>query len=397
VGEYWEMTDVVTPGFHAKKKRGEVVFSPMTSIHTKATMTLGSATYRKKTNGINCSGVYHDIGSKADVSGFLPDYCSAVGFTQGACLVAPLLISEVDKHNLSADLMTRVLSNVGKSKLNLGEDWAEIDKSLRLLSDLFSDLRKILTNPNFLTKAKSAANIWLLTRYGLKPLINDIFDALLALEKDVGRQRVTTRARDSISQSSVRTVTKASATVTHYIREEVTDDLEYRVMSLNEYTISTGFNLGFGLKNLGLLAWELIPFSFVIDWFVNIGEYIGSLVPAIDAQQLGSCYVLHRNYSMRITALDEIPISGWTSVSKDTGEYLFARTIKQRVVNMPGPRLHLQSDFKLTERNRCLDALSLVVQRLPVLQSVWPNGSLRAKAITISGLHRGSDVKQTHI
>jgi hypothetical protein len=30
-----------------------------------------------------------------------------------------------------------------------------------------------------------------------------------------------------------------------------------------------------GLTNPAVVAWELVPFSFVVDWFVNVSEFLG--------------------------------------------------------------------------------------------------------------------------
>jgi hypothetical protein len=35
-------------------------------------------------------------------------------------------------------------------------------------------------------------------------------------------------------------------------------------------------------------AWELIPFSFVADWFVNIGPYVRAITPKVGVHSLGS-------------------------------------------------------------------------------------------------------------
>jgi hypothetical protein len=341
-----------------------VFFNPMKKIHSVGQMSLGSATDRRKVNGISCSGVLHDIISKADKSGFLPDYCSAVGLATNSYLVPIQKVSDSVINDMLSELSTKVLSDRGKTTLNLGEALAEADRSLVILADLFANVNRVLVAKSLKSGVRSLADIWLLTRYGLRPLISDIFGAMEALEKDIGRVRKTTRAFGTLNEQSVRVITKASATVTHYIREEQTERVELRLMSLDELTASLSFNLGFGVKNLLTLPYELIPLSFVLDWFLNIRNRIGSLVPDFGLQQLGQCYVVRSFRTNRITAIDEVPIAGWTSFSKDSGEYYAHREIVQRIPGLPSPRLQVNSDFRLSNINRALDSLSLVVQRL---------------------------------
>lgn len=40
----------------------------------------------------------------------------------------------------------------------------------------------------------------------------------------------------------------------------------------------------FGLANPLAIAWELVPFSFVLDWFVNVGDYLSSLTDFVGVE-----------------------------------------------------------------------------------------------------------------
>jgi len=45
---------------------------------------------------------------------------------------------------------------------------------------------------------------------------------------------------------------------------------------------------GIGLSEVPVAGWEAIPFSFVADWFFNIGSYIEAITPISGVKRLGS-------------------------------------------------------------------------------------------------------------
>ena len=56
---------------------------------------------------------------------------------------------------------------------------------------------------------------------------------------------------------------------------------------LTKLDLLTNANI-YGLQNLGETAWELVPFSFIVDWFTNVGATIGSWTPNIGYEILAS-------------------------------------------------------------------------------------------------------------
>lgn len=44
-------------------------------------------------------------------------------------------------------------------------------------------------------------------------------------------------------------------------------------------------------------AWELIPFSFVIDWFINIGDWVNSISPFAGGTFKGACVSIKDDYT----------------------------------------------------------------------------------------------------
>lgn len=138
-------------------------------------------------------------------------------------------------------------------------------------------------------QAKAVGNAWLELQYGWKPLLADVYGSMETLarannpatgnantifKKMSGRaKRIESpyvRTDHLAGQSGPRGVwlTIASATVECYVRYGVT----YSVSSPALTSLAS-----VGITNPALLAWELLPYSFVVDWFLPIGNYLGSL------------------------------------------------------------------------------------------------------------------------
>jgi len=120
------------------------------------------------------------------------------------------------------------------------------------------------------------AQTWLEFTYGWKPLIKDVYDQVENLS--------TTLTRNEGEVFSA--VGKAKA---QRSGERVFQDSDYaKITKFYTWTSRTRFkvryslaDLGyrnvFGLNNPALVAWEIVPFSFVVDWFLPIGQFIEGL------------------------------------------------------------------------------------------------------------------------
>lgn len=62
----------------------------------------------------------------------------------------------------------------------------------------------------------------------------------------------------------------------------------------------------FGLANPTAVAWELVPFSFVADWFVGIGDYLAAQTALLGLEVLdgGTSQLSVRTYTTRVTGVN---------------------------------------------------------------------------------------------
>jgi hypothetical protein len=126
------------------------------------------------------------------------------------------------------------------------------------------------------TTSKVAADHWLAWQYGVRPLISDLQGSVKEYYKvrgirplirtyrvlAVNDERVDARSQDSNSLY----VTTATQNANIRCYAEFQDSAQAWDQSAQRL----------GLTDPLLLAWELIPYSFVVDWFINVGSFLAA-------------------------------------------------------------------------------------------------------------------------
>ncbi len=114
-----------------------------------------------------------------------------------------------------------------------------------------------------LVKRKLGESLYLEYTFGWVPLLSDVHSAMVALSAMEGRELVSSvRVRKSLhpplKPEWQEQVTRYSKQLLHFIK-------------------SPGSNVFY--KNVDPLEtiWELVPFSFVIDWFLPVGDYLSAM------------------------------------------------------------------------------------------------------------------------
>lgn len=135
-------------------------------------------------------------------------------------------------------------------------------------------------------KIKILADTWLEYSFGWSPLINDVDDALKAVadaQYATDPELFKTFGYGEDNEVILRGVVSLGATQPI---AEIRYRLEKRasVKYLGAWDFSTyaltNQRTGFDMSNWGLAAWEIVPWSFLIDYFSNIGDIISALTLA---------------------------------------------------------------------------------------------------------------------
>lgn len=161
------------------------------------------------------------------------------------------------------------------------------------------------------------SKMWLEIQYGWKPLIGDCYESMKSLAVICDKPR---KSRFSVSQSVSFQENILDPTAFSTYR---TVTISRRIIAELDENLSTPRSLG--LYNPAAVAWELVPFSFVADWFIPIGSYLDSLgvIPFLSGRFLttertriiGKSIGFPPTYPGALTNCKSVGISRTTSVS----------------------------------------------------------------------------------
>lgn len=175
-------------------------------------------------------------------------------------------------------------------------------------------------SPRQTSTAKSpideATSRWLEWRYGWGPMVMDIVSALKALNKqrEIRRFMVRGSAKDEKTRSYTTTSVKGYGT--HTFRVDVSHSRTARAYVLYEVSNEPLARLqDFGVFDFPASAWELLPWSFVVDWFVPVGDWIKALTPKIGVNILASGSSMRENIAVKRT------ITGWSPNGTSPGSW----------------------------------------------------------------------------
>jgi len=122
---------------------------------------------------------------------------------------------------------------------------------------------------------------WLEYQYGWRPLVNSIYGTFDAL---MHRRIYTLKRVRGKARRFVRSENKFLDQFGFGSVERVIEVGRYRYLIVAEYDLkNTEKQLLSGYTSLNPvgIAWELVPYSFVVDWFYDIGGYLKNMESAL--------------------------------------------------------------------------------------------------------------------
>lgn len=179
--------------------------------------------------------------------------------------------------------ISKIYDKLGSQDVHIGNILAERHQTLSLIADVVkrvASLRRGISNQLISFNKKSIASDILAFNFGVKPLIEDAYGLGIALAKiqSEGSDRIIVRARSKGASSGLK---REDTTLGGQPWRTVYTQLHTEVVIsyVLEYKISNGALStlqSLGLINPAEIAWEVLPWSFVVDWFLPIGDYIHS-------------------------------------------------------------------------------------------------------------------------
>ena len=283
--------DCVTPNFKKLVAAGRIINSPMMQYTKEETNPTLYIDYSRKvynhmqtTLGVQTEGLYQDT----TVSG--------VQDTKACTLVGYLPVTPSFSTDRVRDLaVTSAWASINDSDLLIGAAIAESGKTTRDLLTLARKCIKVfraIKKPSLRTlkfnkkSIKAAADeseqLYMQARYNLRPLYYDILGVMKLTDRPAPNPRFTYRgsASDDVTNSDYlesRPTTTFPGVVFQHNRSSAYE-VEARAGILCELQDTTLWKQ-MGISLFSETAWELTPFSFILDWFGNFGQVISSWAP----------------------------------------------------------------------------------------------------------------------
>lgn len=206
------------------------------------------------------------------------------------------------------------------SDYNFGETLVEFNETLNLVSKRLGDFVKFVNNvrsgkwkqighkPSDKLKrapaSKRMADHYLELQFGWKPIISDIHDALEAFGNGLRTRGAKVHTRSGrkanyIKDGSSSWVDSANLEASASFRGVVQNE---RLAQLNQL----------GLLNPAKMAWEKLPFSFLVDWFWPISTVLGALTAGAGLRCVEPCVTTRSTTTAQLEVGSTIIINSQT-------------------------------------------------------------------------------------
>jgi hypothetical protein len=217
---------------------------------------------------------------------------------------------------------------------------------------------RLATKMSLKEYAKARADIWMEMRYAVRPLIYDTIQVVAALNVKGKPPRHTARGFHRVEDSGTHDFdawgdTSVLKLNVHSVWRR---ESNYRAGVLYEIDVE-----GFGILNvLGIdkpLAsiYDLTMFSFVIDWFLNIGDLIAALEPSSNLSPLSSWIVEEHKFTTVKTHSEFDRVD--RVVNTSTSDYDYGGSSHTHIITrrIPNPVMHVYPSVNIN-----LDWLKIV-------------------------------------
>jgi len=277
--------------------------------------------------------------------------------------------------NIRARLATEVMLKVGGKKASLGEALAESKETVHLLVNsalrLYKAYRAVRhgnirgladalgVSPRKILKKKSTSSLWLEYQYGWKPLMSDIYDCHQLLQKGFREKaQIASSVRHLKDDWEVHRKSDPSSGAIYTLDAKSSGAYTAKVFySIDDSTLSRYAQVG--MINPLSIAWELVPFSFVVDWFVPVGNFLEALTAPIGVNFISGYYGTRCEGYLSECSPGSPPANQITVSDSRLRTYDIFGYTRESLLGFPTPALYYKSPFST---NHALNAFALLSQ-----------------------------------
>jgi len=345
-----EMDDIVTPNFTKIQKTGGIVNNPMSSI---------SSVITERPITFDCHQRFYlpSTGSTLSLDRFIGTR-PVTDYAAGYPLLVPVAGETVA--SLSNKAITQAFADIGNDKMLGLATLAEANQSVQGLLWLLRKAAKIAKSVKKMQLKqlkreitwKELQEVYMNARYNLRPLAYDIEAIIDIIENGIEKpERQTFRG----FATDVQSVTEETSQVVFNpwglafpigIKKVSTRTTTARAGVLTQAGRNTMVQT-MGLDKIVETAWDLTPYSFILDWFANVGQTISSWTPVAGFKTLTSWVVTNETTTQSVKCLGlgtyDSPFIRGTGLVEDLGSSIseadyFASTVtKTRIPNYQRP------------------------------------------------------------
>lgn len=358
-------TDWSSGNYPKRIKAGEVLNNPFHSILVKETPRK-VGTYEHVYRNPNTSLCYSHTPAQSHYTYHKYVGQNAIlGSTTGGGYLS--LSDRASRRQAVIDLaVTEAFANIDISSMQALVTVAESGKTIDSMRAILYRAYKILRNVRKLNlsgvlKELSPAELadrYMEARYAIRPLMIDARNIVGALQRERRHIRKTFIGVAADSVTSTATVTNVGSI---YLTEiDISKQLAYTVSAragvLCDVDIAASTIMG--LDQIAESLWELVPFSFIVDWFTNVGDLIAAYTPNAGVNQLASWVSVREELTLTNQVIAHRSIAntaGYVNVSITSPGGFMQKTelVRERIVNpllSPFPRFDINLDgYKITD------------------------------------------------
>lgn len=343
------MADVLTPQWEDRQARGEIINNPMESVTTRWYRSVGvqnlsminrSATTPYYYTGITSIGTTLSGNTYAETEGWSYPDAPAVSDSH----IADAIGEAWSKISLNkADLLVQI-GEFEKTVIGLVSIFKRVIGIFRALKKL--DLRYLKKEISL----KELKNRYLELRYALRPLFFDANGLIEVFTSDrITTNRLTYRGyKIKVGSNEYNDVLLYTYVHPNYGYTFRGNQIGTRIISVRAGVLTSvisDFNrnwlLATGVTELIPSIWELIPFSFIVDWFFSVGKWISMWTPKVGFNILASWYVVNETTDLASTVVSGVPTysHNYSNVVSRAGYYHRTTEKKYRLPNPDRPSL----------------------------------------------------------
>lgn len=123
---------------------------------------------------------------------------------------------------------------------------------------------------------------------------------------------------------------------------------------------------GANFNDVPSAAWELIPFSFVVDWFANTGDFLRAQFPVVGRRELGSWVTIKQDVEYTLSEANATYVGPGTYTHTAGGSSVSVTASRLRRIPSPGTDLTLRKSrvSTITDLQRLADVAALAMLAL---------------------------------